>query len=59
MLSRKLKTFFLTGFLATGRIWVLKNMCMWGDLDVSMNINASTIKTSLLTIPNATKNKIK
>jgi len=36
---------------ATDRIWVLKNMSMWGDLDSSGNINASTINTSSLIIP--------
>ena len=36
---------------ATDRIWVLKNMSMWGDLDSSGNINASTINTSNLSIP--------
>ena len=40
---------------ATDRIWVLKNMSMWGDLDVSMNINASSLNTSSLIIPNTTK----
>ena len=45
---------------ATDRIWVLKNMSMWGDLDSSGNINASSLNTSSLIIPDdtITKNKI-
>ena len=42
---------------ATDRIWVLKNMSMWGDLDASGNINASSLNTSSLIIPNATIKK--
>ena len=45
---------------ATDRIWVLKNMSLWGDLDASGNINASALNTSSLIIPDDTikKNKI-
>ena len=45
---------------ATDRIWVLKNTEMWGDLNVSKNINASSMNTSSLIIPNnaITKDKI-
>ena len=39
---------------ATDRIWVLKNMSMWGDLDASGNINASSLNTSSLIIPDNT-----
>ena len=44
---------------ATDRIWVLKNMSMWGDLDSSGNINASSLNTSSLIIPDDTIKKTK